>query len=113
MAVVFGLLLLVRLTQGAPAAATWAELGGDPRGPALALAGPGDHLSGAAVYTVQPGDTYWSIALELAPGVDPRPIVDRLIEANGGSNSLDVGQRIVVPADLGGVDGQTLAVAGG
>jgi len=92
-AVVFGLLLAVRSSQGAPPATTWAELGDDSRAPVQALAGPGDQL-----VVAEPGDTYWSVATELAPGADPRPIVDALIAANGGTNRIDIGQRIVVPA---------------
>jgi hypothetical protein len=33
---------------------------------------------------VQPGDTLWGIAGRLAPGEDPRPIVDALATAHGG-----------------------------
>lgn len=108
--VVFGLLAVVRLSQGAPPAATWVELGGDPRGTALALAGPGDHPGPSGepgtvaregeIYAVRLGDTYWSIAVELAPERDPRTTVDRLLEVNGGSSSLQAGQRIVIPSDL-------------
>lgn len=94
-AVVFGLVLAVRLLQGAPSATTWAELQSDPREPALALAGPGDQLR-----LVEPGDTFWSLALELAPERDPRAVVDELVSANGGSSSLRAGDRIVVPASL-------------
>ena len=94
-AVVFGLLLAVRISQGAPPAASWAELANDPRGPTQALVGPGD-----LVHIAEPGETYWSLAVELAPGADPRPVVDRLVEANGGSNAIEVGQRIVIPAAI-------------
>jgi hypothetical protein len=47
---------------------------------------------------VQPGDTVWSIASSLAPGTDPRPLVDSIVDANGGS-TLVAGQRldIVLP----------------
>jgi hypothetical protein len=48
------------------------------------------------VHVVQPGDTLWSIAVELAPQDDPRVMVDRLAELNGGSD-LEVGQRLVLP----------------
>ena len=53
----------------------------------------------AAVDTVvvQPGDTLWSIAEAVAPGVDPRITVDRLVERNGGA-PLVVGQELHVPA---------------
>lgn len=47
-------------------------------------------------YVVQPGDTWWDLAAEVAPGEDPRPVVDALIEANGGA-TLQVGQRILLP----------------
>lgn len=45
---------------------------------------------------VQPGDTIWSIASHLAAdGGDVRPVVDAIVEANGGSE-LQVGERLVV-----------------
>ncbi len=47
-------------------------------------------------YVVQPGDTWWDLAAAVAPGEDPRPVVDALIEANGGA-ALQVGQRILLP----------------
>lgn len=48
------------------------------------------------VYVVQPGDTLWAIASQIArPGEDIRPIVDALKERSGGS-SLDIGQRIII-----------------
>ena len=47
-------------------------------------------------WVVQPGDTLWSIAAELAPDADPRAVVDRLVEANG-ADPLEVGQRLVLP----------------
>jgi hypothetical protein len=52
-----------------------------------------------AVHVVEPGESLWGIASALAPGVDPRPIVDRLAERNGGS-ALQVGQKLVIPAEL-------------
>ena len=93
-AVVFGLLAVVRVSQGAPPADSWAELTADPQEPALALVGPGDHIRVA-----RPGDTFWALAQELAPDRDPRPVVDALVVANGGS-SIQVGQRLVIPAEL-------------
>lgn len=44
---------------------------------------------------VQPGDTVWSIAASIDPGADPRPIVDAIVEANGGA-SLVAGQRLEI-----------------
>ena len=43
-------------------------------------------------YVVQPGDTLWSIATEIAPDADPRAVVDALRDANGGPE-LEVGER--------------------
>lgn len=93
-AVVFGLLFAVRLTQGPPPTTEAAEPTSGPRVPAPALPGPGDRI-----HIALPGDSLWSIALGLAPDGDPRPIVDALAEANGGT-SISIGQRIIVPAEL-------------
>jgi hypothetical protein len=49
-------------------------------------------------YVVRPGDTLWTIATELAPDADPRPVVDALREANGGP-VLEVGARLTVDLD--------------
>jgi hypothetical protein len=34
---------------------------------------------------VRPGDSLWSVASRLAPGSDPRPVVDALAEARHGT----------------------------
>lgn len=49
-------------------------------------------------YVVQPGDTLWSIANEIAPDDDPRIVVDALRESNGGPE-LEVGTRLVLDID--------------
>jgi nucleoid-associated protein YgaU len=46
-------------------------------------------------YVVRPGDTLWSIALEIAPGSDPRPVVHALRAANG-DVALEVGQVLTL-----------------
>lgn len=51
-----------------------------------------------AVVVVQPGDTLWSIAAEIAPDRDPRATVDRLVALNG-SAAIQSGQRLVLPTD--------------
>ena len=49
-------------------------------------------------YVVREGDTLWSIARRLAPGTDPRRVVDQLVRANGvDPGSLVPGQTLVVP----------------
>ena len=50
----------------------------------------------SSVHVVRPGDTLWDLARRAHPGTDPRPIVDRLAAARGGS-TLVVGEQIVVP----------------
>ncbi|HEX6310440.1 MAG TPA: LysM peptidoglycan-binding domain-containing protein [Acidimicrobiia bacterium] len=52
--------------------------------------------SGLVRHVVEPGDSLWSIAERLAPGEDPRPIVDALVEARG-SAALVPGETIVWP----------------
>jgi Tfp pilus assembly protein FimV len=47
-------------------------------------------------HVVRPGDTLWTIATQLAPDADPRPVVDALREANGGP-VLEVGSRLTLP----------------
>jgi Tfp pilus assembly protein FimV len=46
---------------------------------------------------VAPGDTLWSIARRVAPGRDPRPVVDGLIEANDVRGGLQAGQELSIP----------------
>jgi Tfp pilus assembly protein FimV len=47
-------------------------------------------------YVVQPGDTLWSIARRLQPEGDVRPLVDQLVDLNGGTD-LAVGQQLPIP----------------
>jgi LysM repeat protein len=50
-----------------------------------------------SVVTVQPGDTLWSIAGQVAPGHDPRGVVERLREVNHLSSvTLTPGQTLKV-----------------
>lgn len=72
-----------------------------------AWAGPVAHaLGGGAAsipvssrtYVVRSGDTLWSIADRLAPGRDPRPIVDAIAEANqAAAGALVPGQTLRIP----------------
>jgi Tfp pilus assembly protein FimV len=49
--------------------------------------------------TVEPGDTLWAVAKRLAPGQDPRPVVEQLRELNDLSGGgLHAGQQLVLPA---------------
>ena len=50
--------------------------------------------------TVMPGDTLWSIAEEVAPGADPRDVVDAIIRLNAlPSGSLTAGQSLALPTE--------------
>lgn len=64
-------------------------LGGDP------LTTPARPADGAR-YVVQPGDTVWSIAAEVAPSGDVRPVVDAIVAARG-TSPLQPGETIVLP----------------
>ena len=60
------------------------------------LASPG-RLPHVEQVVVQPGDSLWSIAQRVAPGHDPRAVVDAL-SASLGSSQLYAGETISVPA---------------
>ena len=49
-------------------------------------------------YVVREGDTLWEIAGLVAPGRDPRPVVDAIARANGvAAGDLVPGQTLVLP----------------
>jgi hypothetical protein len=61
-----------------------AALGGST--PAAPERHPAGHtIDHAASTVVQPGDSLWTVAERLAPGDDPRPVVDALSEARHGT----------------------------
>ncbi|HXF56514.1 MAG TPA: LysM domain-containing protein [Actinomycetota bacterium] len=74
----------------------WAASAGGQAGGAERAArslGPGGRTAGTAsdvrTYVVRPGDTLWELARALCgPEGDPRPLVDRLIAANGVEGGL-------------------------
>lgn len=70
-------------------------------GLATADAGSASAMSGSAtgVVVIQPGESLWQIAQQIAPGADPRETVLRIRELNGLSDAPVVpGQSLVVPA---------------
>ena len=66
--------------------------------PGLARGDGPDRPAPRVTYVVEPGDTLWSIARRVAPGRDPRPVVDGLIEANDLRGGLQAGQELSIPA---------------
>ena len=80
---------VARLAGGAPSAA-----GGLPPTSAAASSAAG---AAAATVVVQPGDTLWTIAADVAPDADVRITVDQLIALNGASPIVP-GQELVLPA---------------
>jgi hypothetical protein len=65
--------------------------------PGLAKGDGPDRPAPRVTYVVEPGDTLWSIARRVAPGRDPRPVVDGLIEANNLRGGLQAGQELSIP----------------
>ena len=65
--------------------------------PGLARGDGPDRPAPRVTYVVEPGDTLWSIARRVAPGQDPRPVVDGLIEANDLHGGLQAGQELSIP----------------
>jgi len=70
----------------------------------LLFAGPGAQAGAesggdAPVYTVLAGETLWTIALDLAPGQDPRITIDQLMRANN-LRSADIrpGDVLLLPS---------------
>jgi nucleoid-associated protein YgaU len=79
---------------------TLALLAGVWAGPVGRIAGGGDQVGLAArsSYVVRQGDTLWSIAQRVAPGEDPRPLVDAITAANGvEARAIVPGQTLLVP----------------
>lgn len=70
----------------------FADLAPAPAVPAAAAAAP----EGARTVTVRSGDTLWGIARRIQPTGDVRPLVDRLVAANG-SPIVVPGTELVVP----------------
>ena len=78
--------------------AAFVGFGGDAaaNGPLEPVSPDSEVIDAIEIYVVQPGDTLWAIAGQVArPGEDIRPIVDELKTLTGDAR-LDVGQRIVI-----------------
>jgi Tfp pilus assembly protein FimV len=102
---VVGAVLGLRMVQGQPPAASFEASA------AAATSSPAG--AAEAVHVVAEGDTLWAIAQDLAPGRDPRPVVDALAARNGGT-ALRAGDLLVIPSELlpgPAVDGLASGVA--
>ncbi len=72
----------------------WGGTGGPSLAtPGAAHAGP---LPAGTTYVVRQGDTLWGIAVRLAAGSDPRPLVARL-ESEAGGDVVHPGQPLLLP----------------
>lgn len=60
--------------------------------------GTGRPASPRPTTVVQPGDTLWSISRRIAPGSDPRVMVERLSKLNDlGGRPIQAGQKLTLP----------------
>jgi LysM repeat protein len=64
--------------------------------PTSAAASGAAGVAAPATYVVRPGDTLWSIAAAVAPEVDVRVMVDRLVTLNGPA-PIVIGQELELP----------------
>jgi hypothetical protein len=87
-ALVLAVLVLVVLA----ARAALGVLGG---GPLAAPGAPAGRSGSDAVYVVQAGDTWWSIARHVQPTGDVRALVDRLASGHTGT-TLQPGERLTL-----------------
>jgi hypothetical protein len=86
-----------RRTGLAVAAALVAVAWAGPIGEALGEP-PGSEPVSRTSYVVRSGDTLWSIAERIAPGRDPRPIVDAIASVNDvRPGALVPGRSLAIP----------------
>ena len=84
--------LVLLLMTVVAARAALGVLGG---GPLAAPGAPAARGGAPAVYVVQPGDTYWTIARRLQPTGDVRALVDQLSADHAGA-PLQPGEQLVL-----------------
>ena len=67
-----------------------------PQAQTLIESAAGESLTAGQVVIVKPGDTLWSIARQMQPTGDVRPLVDRIATLNNGYG-LIAGQALLLP----------------
>ena len=90
---------LVAALAALPAAValTLAVLSG---GSALASRDAGAPAESFTTLTVTAGESLWSIAEQVAPGADPRDVVDAIVRLNGLEGvTVSAGQQLAIPAE--------------
>lgn len=66
-------------------------------------AATGSHEGGSVpIVMVQPGESLWAVAERVAPGADPRDVIDAIVAFNHlGSADVMAGQQLGIPAPYG------------
>jgi Tfp pilus assembly protein FimV len=73
-------------------------------GSALAARDAGAAPASFSTLTVTAGDSLWSIAEEVAPGADPRDVVDAIVRLNALEGvTVSAGQQLSIPAEYSAV----------
>jgi Tfp pilus assembly protein FimV len=91
---VVGLTLLASAALAGLAGGSPSTAGGPS--PTSADASGAAGVAALPTHVVQPGDTLWSIAADVAPDTDVRVTVDRIVALNG-SSPIVAGQELVLP----------------
>lgn len=69
-------------------------------GSALASRDAGAPAESFTTHTVAAGESLWSIAEQVAPGADPRDVVDAIVRLNALEGvSVSAGQQLSIPAE--------------
>lgn len=90
-------ILVVAAALPAAVALSIAIIGG---GSALASRDTGGTPASFTSVTVAAGDSLWSIAEQVAPGADPRDVVDAIARLNALEGvSVSAGQQLAIPAE--------------
>ncbi|MFE4727616.1 LysM peptidoglycan-binding domain-containing protein [Microbacterium sp. NPDC056736] len=74
-------------------------------GAALATRDAGAPAGSFSTVTVSHGDSLWTIAEDVAPGHDPRDVVDAIVRLNALDGvTVQAGQSLAIPAEYGSAE---------